>query len=108
MDGTGTEHMPTPRAEERQQLDRTWASPPGFFGWLTHGNQRSIGRRFIITTMLFFLIAGLKALLMRLQLAMPENTLVDPDTYRQLFTMHGLTMMFFFAVPVLEGFAIRL
>jgi cytochrome c oxidase subunit I+III len=96
----------TPEALE--QLDRTWLSPPGFFGWFTHVNHRSIGRRFIITAFIFFLIAGLEAMAMRLQLAFPENTLVDPDTFRQLFTMHGTTMMFFFAVPIMEGFGIYL
>ena len=89
-------------------LDRTWRSPPGFFGWFTHVNHRSMGRRFIVTAFVFFLLGGLEALLMRLQLARPGNTLLDPDTYRQLVTMHGTTMMFFFAVPVMEGFAIYL
>ena len=87
------------------QLDRTWASPPGFFGWFTHVNHRSIGRRFIVTAFVFFLLGGVQALLMRLQLAFPENDLVSSDLYSQLFTMHGTTMMFFFAVPVMEGFA---
>jgi cytochrome c oxidase subunit I+III len=89
-------------------LDRTWASPSGFIGWFSHVNHRSIGRRFIVTAFVFFLIAGLEALVIRLQLAVPENQLVDPDTYRQLFTMHGTTMMFFFAVPMMEGFAMYL
>src|SRR5918996_3643635 len=94
--------------EETQTLDRTWMSPPGFFGWFTHVNHRSIGRRFIITAMIFFVLAGIQALVMRLQLAIPENTLLGPDWYRQFFTMHGTTMMFFFAVPVMEGFGIYL
>jgi cytochrome c oxidase subunit I+III len=93
---------------EREQLDRTWESPPGFIGWFAHVNHRSIGRRFIITAFIFFILAGLQALVMRLQLASPDNTLVDPDTYQQLFTMHGTTMMFFFAVPVMEGFGMYL
>jgi cytochrome c oxidase subunit I+III len=99
---------PQVTAEELAQLDRTWLSPSGFFGWFTHVNHRSIGRRFIITAFIFFLIAGLEAMAMRLQLAFPENTLVDADTFRQLFTMHGTTMMFFFAVPIMEGFGIYL
>jgi len=95
-------------AEETQILDQTWLSPPGFFGWFTHVNHRSIGRRFIITAMVFFVLAGIQALVMRLQLAVPENTLLGPDWYQQFFTMHGTTMMFFFAVPVMEGFGIYL
>jgi cytochrome c oxidase subunit I+III len=93
---------------EREMLDRTWDSPRGFLGWFAHVNHRSIGRRFIITAFIFFILAGLQALVMRLQLASPDGTLVDPDTYQQLFTMHGTTMMFFFAVPVMEGFAMYL
>jgi cytochrome c oxidase subunit I+III len=93
---------------EIAQLDRTWASPPGFIGWFSHVNHRSIGRRFIITAFVFFLIGGVQALLMRLQLAAPENALVSSDFYSQLFTMHGTTMMFFFAVPVMEGFGMYL
>jgi cytochrome c oxidase subunit I+III len=93
---------------ERELLDRTWDSPRGFIGWFAHVNHRSIGRRFIVTAFVFFILAGLQALVMRLQLAAPDNTLVDPDTYQQLFTMHGTTMMFFFAVPVMEGFGMYL
>jgi cytochrome c oxidase subunit II len=89
-------------------LQRTWESPGGFLGWFSQVNHRDIGRRFIVTAFVFFLLGGIEALLMRLQLAVPENTLIDPDLYRQLFTMHGTTMMFFFAVPVMEGFAMYL
>jgi cytochrome c oxidase subunit I+III len=94
--------------DDAAQLERTWDSPPGFIGWFSHVNHRSIGRRFIVTAFIFFLLAGLQGLLIRLQLAVPENTLIDPDTYRQLFTMHGTTMMFFFAVPIMEGFGMYL
>jgi cytochrome c oxidase subunit I+III len=97
---------PRPSAsDEAAILQRTWESPSGFFGWFSQVNHRDIGRRFIVTAFVFFLLGGLQAALIRLQLAVPENTLIDPDTYRQLFTMHGTTMMFFFAVPVMEGFA---
>jgi cytochrome c oxidase subunit I+III len=94
--------------EELAVLDKTWRSPPGFFAWFTHVNHRSIGRRFIVTAFIFFLLGGIQALLMRVQLATPENGFLDPDLYRQLLTMHGTTMMFFFAVPIMEGFAIYL
>jgi cytochrome c oxidase subunit I+III len=98
----------TDRHDEIAQLDRVWQSPPGFIGWFSHVNHRSIGKRFIVTAMIFFFIAGIEALEMRFQLGIPENTFLDPDTYRQLFTMHGSIMMFFFAVPIMEGFAIYL
>jgi len=91
---------------ETERLARTWESPPGFFGWFTHVNQRMIGRRFIVTAFVFFALAGVQALAMRLQLAQPENTLLSPEMYNQFMTMHGTVMMFFFAVPIMEGFAI--
>jgi cytochrome c oxidase subunit I+III len=89
--------------QPKDPLTQAWSAPGGFFGWFTHVNHRSIGRRFIITAFVMFLLGGIEALLMRLQLGSPENTLISPDLYNQLFTMHGTTMMFFFAVPVMEG-----
>jgi cytochrome c oxidase subunit I+III len=89
-------------------LDRTWSDPPGFIGWFEAINHKTIARRFIITTLLFFLAGGLIAALMRLQLARPANNLVGPDMYNQLFTMHGTTMMFLFAVPVMQAIAVYL
>ena len=61
-----------------------------------------------MTSLVFFALAGVLALLIRLQLVVPENTLLGPDLYNQLFTMHGATMMFFFAVPAMEGLGIYL
>ena len=92
--------------DEQARLAQTWRSPSGLLGWFTQVNQRMIGRRFIITGFVFFLLAGLLALAMRLQLAMPQQSLIGPELYNQLFTMHGTAMMFFFAIPVMEGFAI--
>jgi cytochrome c oxidase subunit I+III len=93
---------------EEDLLDRTWQSPPGFWGWFLHVNHRSIGKRFIVTAFVFLVLGGIEALVMRLQLSRPGNDLLSPDLYNQFFTMHGTTMMFFFAVPVMEGFAIYL
>jgi cytochrome c oxidase subunit I+III len=92
--------------DERRVLDQTWQSPPGFFGWFTHVNHRSIGRRFIVTSFVFFALGGLLAVLMRVQLATADSKFIGPDLYNQLLTMHGTTMMFFFAVPVMEGIGI--
>jgi cytochrome c oxidase subunit I+III len=89
-------------------LDRTWRPPPGLIGWFTHVNHRQIGKRYIVTGLAVFLLAGLEALVMRLQLAVPENTLLSQEAYRQFFTMHGTSMMFLFAVPIMEGIAIYL
>src|SRR4051794_11240286 len=89
-------------------LDRTWGRRPGFVGWLTSTDHKDIGLRFVRTAFVFFLLGGILALLMRVQLAGPRNAVLDPDLYNQLFTTHGTTMMFLFAVPVMEGMALYL
>ena len=60
---------------------------------------------YMVTTFVFFLLGGVEALMIRLQLGVPENTLVSPQTYNQLFTMHGTTMIFLFVVPMMAGLA---
>jgi cytochrome c oxidase subunit 1 len=89
-------------------LEHTWQDKPGVLGWLTTNDHKRIGRRFIVTAFLFFIAAGILAAVMRTQLAVPDNHLVGPDLYNQLFTMHGTTMMFIFAVPVMQGMAVYL
>src|SRR5829696_1153719 len=94
--------------ELHEQLSRTWHKPKGLRGWLTDNHHTTIGLRFIVTAFVFFALAGVQALLMRIQLANPESHFLGPDTYNQLFTTHGTTMMFLFAVPVMEGMGIYL
>jgi hypothetical protein len=60
---------------------------------------------YLVATFVFFLLGGTEALLMRLQLGAPDNTLLDPETYNAIMTMHGTTMVFLFVVPVWAGFA---
>jgi cytochrome c oxidase subunit 1 len=95
-------------AAERLRLERTWAVPRGLIGWLSAADHKTIGRRFIATAFGFFVLGGILAILMRIQLAQPENTFVDPDLYNQLFSLHGTTMMFLFAVPIMEAMALYL
>jgi cytochrome c oxidase subunit 1 len=90
------------------RLERTWGDAPGLWGWLTTTDHKRIGKRYIVTALVFLVLGGLLALAMRLQLAKPESGLMTPDRYNQLFTMHGTTMMFLFAVPVMEAMAIYL
>ncbi len=97
----GKDEHPIVSERERRELEATWANPRGFWGWLTHAEHKSIGRRFLVTAFVFFALGGIEAALMRLQLSTPENRLIGPDLYNQLFTMHGTTMMFLFAVPVM-------
>jgi cytochrome c oxidase subunit I len=91
-----------------RMLNRTWETPAGLYGWFATVDHKIIGLRYIVTAFIFFLLAGLSAILMRLQLAVPDNQLVGPDFYNQLFTMHGTTMMFLFAVPIMEAFGVYL
>lgn len=89
-------------------LDATWSDPKGFTGWFCAINHKTIGKRFLVTTLVFFVLGGLLAAAMRMQLSRPGNTLMGPDLYNQVFSMHGTTMMFLFAVPVMQAVAIYL
>ncbi|MBZ9961527.1 cytochrome c oxidase subunit I [Mesorhizobium sp. BR1-1-14] len=89
-------------------LAHAWRTPNGLYGWLVTVDHKLIARRYMVTAFLFLALAGLSALAMRFQLATPEARHIGPDLYNQLFTMHGTTMMFLFAVPVMEAFAIYL
>jgi cytochrome c oxidase subunit I+III len=88
------------------ELERTWRQHTGFWGWLTSVDHKSVGKRYIVTAFAFFILGGLNAALMRAQLARPENDLVGPDLYNQLFSVHGTTMMFLFAVPMMTAMGI--
>ncbi len=90
------------------RLAKTWGTDKGIIGALSTVDHKVIGRRFIATAILFLFLGGLSAILMRMQLAVPENRLMGPDFYNQLFTMHGTTMMFLFGVPIGEAFAVYL
>src|SRR3954454_5608178 len=92
-----------PDAESHHSLERLWTRAPGFIGWLCSTNHKDIGIRYIVTAFTFFGLAGILALLMRIQLAFPELHFIGPDLYNQIFTVHGSTMMFLSAVPVMEG-----
>jgi cytochrome c oxidase subunit I+III len=74
--------------------------------WLRATDHRTIGRRIVGGGFGFFALAGVAALVMRLQLATPDGALTDPEAYDQLFSVHGSTMMFAFTVPIMLGFAV--
>ena len=94
--------------ELEARLNRIWQTPRGFWNALATVDHKIIGRRYIVTAFAFLALGGVLALVMRAQLARPEAGVVGPDLYNQLFTMHGTTMMFLFAVPVMEAVAIYL
>jgi cytochrome c oxidase subunit 1 len=76
---------------------RSWTA------WFTTTDHKRIGILYMVTTFVFFCLGGTEALLMRLQLGEANNTLVTPQVYNQLFTMHGTTMIFLFVVPMMAG-----
>src|SRR3954451_23710398 len=72
----------------------------GLWSWMTTVDHKRIGILYGATAFLFFLLGGLEALIIRLQLMKPNNHLVSPEFYSQLFTMHGTTMIFLVVMPL--------
>ena len=99
----------TPTAEpnpaRRQAFAAVWHDPTGFVGALRTIQNVPLSRRYMVVAFAFFLAAGVQALLIRMQLVRPDNDFVGAQTYNQLFTMHGTTMMFLFVIPFLEALA---
>jgi cytochrome c oxidase subunit I+III len=98
----------SPEEPVNERLEKIWSDPPGFFGWFRALQNDALGGRIMSVAFVFFVLGGIMALLMRTQLLLPENDFVSAQTFNELFTMHGSTMMFLFSVPLLEGFAIFL
>jgi len=101
-----------PTKEERpeselKELERIWCAPKGW-EYLTAVNNNYVGLYYVGAAFLFFLLAGVLALLMRTQLALPLQGVLPQETYNQVFTMHGTVMMFLFAVPAVEALGILL
>ncbi len=76
----------------------------GFVGWLTTVDHKRIGVLYGVSAFMFFLLGGLEAMVLRVQLASPNSTIVDPETFNQLFTMHGTTMIFLVVMPMSAAF----
>ncbi|TMM18978.1 MAG: cytochrome ubiquinol oxidase subunit I, partial [Actinobacteria bacterium] len=79
------------------------AEPSGIYKWLTSTDHKVIGKSYLITSFLFFLLAGVLAMVMRTQLTEPNSTIVSQHAYNELFTMHGSLMMYLFAGPFAFG-----
>ena len=73
--------------------------------WITTVDHKRLGILYIVYALVFLVIGGIEATIMRIQLAIPHNHFVSPQVFNQMFTMHGTTMIFFVAMPVLFGFA---
>ncbi|HZD78562.1 MAG TPA: cytochrome c oxidase subunit I [Actinomycetota bacterium] len=87
-----------------ERLDEVWGETPGLASWIGTVDHKRIGMRYLYTGFVFFAIAGVGAMLLRVQLTRPGLQVLSPEAYDQLFSMHGVTMMFLFATPVLSGF----
>lgn len=96
--------MTTATLEER--LTELWETPKTLYGWFSTVDHKQLGIRYLITAFVFLLIGGVEALIMRLQLSQPNMNVLGPETYDQIFTMHGVTMIFWYASPILSGFSI--
>ncbi len=86
-------------------LRRPTGYTKGMWGWITTVDHKKIGIMYGVTAFVFFLLGGLEALLLRVQLGSPESTFLSADTYNQVFTMHGTTMIFLFVMPLSAAFA---
>ncbi len=91
--------------ELREKLQNIWETKPGLFGWFGTVDHKEIGIRYMVTAFVLLAIGGVEALVMRLQLAGPDKTLLTPEQYNILFSTHGMTMIFLYASPILSGFS---
>src|SRR6202158_2634646 len=74
-------------------------------GWVTTVDHKRLGILYISYALVFLIIGGVEAAIMRIQLIRPHNNFVSPEVFNQMFTMHGTTMIFFVVMPMLFGFA---
>jgi cytochrome c oxidase subunit I+III len=102
IDAPGT--LPPVDPDVAEEITEVWEDRPRLLGVFTTVDHKRIGMRYLYTSFAFFFVAGILALLVRAQLAEADSTVLSPDAYNQLFTMHGTTMIFLFNTPVLAGF----
>jgi cytochrome c oxidase subunit 1 len=91
-----TTAVPIPSVRERRRWDSVWE-------WITTVDHKRIGIMYIFTAIAFFVWGGIDALLIRIQLAQPENAFLSPQVYNEMFTMHGTTMIFLAVMPLNVG-----
>src|ERR1051325_5998887 len=103
------ERVPTVSTDENaalaERLKALWETEPGIAGFLSTVDHKEIGIRYIVTAFAFLIAGGLEAAVMRWQLAWPGQHALTPEQYDQLFSTHGMTMIFLYAGPVLSGFS---
>jgi len=89
-----------------REFSKIWGTQRGWRGSIESVNHSDIGKRLMLSAFFFFLVGGVLSMLIRAQLATPDSAFAGPEVYNQIFTMHGSIMMFLFAIPMFEGFAI--
>ena len=105
---TVAEHTAADAADRLQRLHRTWDDPPGLLGFFATIDHKRIAARYVCTSMGLLFLAGMLALDMRLQLSFPDMKRMDPQAFDEAFSLHGSTMLFLVAVPVMEAMAMWL
>jgi cytochrome c oxidase subunit I+III len=93
----------TPGARRVDRLERIWEERPGVLGWLMTTDHKRIGLLYLFASLAFFAAGGVEALLMRTQLIGPNQTTLSPHVYNEMLTMHGVTMIFLFVIPISTG-----
>jgi cytochrome c oxidase subunit I len=91
--------------EQIRTVSEIWKPKPGLLGFFGSVDHKDIGKRYIVTAFAFLVLGGVESLVMRAQLARPNQTLLTPEQYNQLFSTHGMTMIFLYAMPILSGFS---
>jgi cytochrome c oxidase subunit I len=92
-----------PVRSRTDRLDLIWEERPGLLGWLTTVDHKRIGLLYFFTTLAFFAAGGIEALLIRTQLARANGTVLSPEAFNEVMTMHGVTMIFLFIIPMTTG-----
>ncbi|MGN6102007.1 MAG: cbb3-type cytochrome c oxidase subunit I, partial [Devosia sp.] len=88
-----------------ERLREIWETKPGLYGFISSVDHKEIGIKYIVTAFIFLVLGGVEALVMRIQLAQPGERLLTPEQFDELFSMHGITMIFLYALPILSGFS---
>ena len=86
-----------------ERLVTAWEPPRSVYSTLASVDHKVIGKRYLATAFVFLIVGGLEAAVIRAQLTRSNEHLLSPEAYNQLFTMHGLTMIFWYAFPILSG-----
>lgn len=98
-----TIEQPLPARPATIREESSWSE--SLYKWVATVDHKRLGLMYVVSALVFLVIAGIMASVIRLQLAVPNNHVVGPDTYNRLFTMHGTTMVFLVGMPMVAGFS---